>query len=99
MNQQSTSYLPPFPEDTVEGQYAEEIYEEDQNVNIQSLLKEMKDVLLTKAKNKGKRKQLTTFNPEGSPVESMLPRHVIPEESLIPPNPVPRVTSTSVTER
>ncbi|MBW0587883.1 hypothetical protein O181_127598 [Austropuccinia psidii MF-1] len=61
MNQQSTCYLPTLPEDTVEGQYAEGSEEEDQTVQIQSLIKQMKDLLLTQMKKKGKRR------PEYSP--------------------------------
>ncbi|MBW0571838.1 hypothetical protein O181_111553 [Austropuccinia psidii MF-1] len=41
MNQQSASDLPPLPEDTVEGQYSEESEEEDQTVQIQSLIKQI----------------------------------------------------------
>ncbi|MBW0509423.1 hypothetical protein O181_049138 [Austropuccinia psidii MF-1] len=99
MNQPSTSDLPPLPEDTVEEQYAEESDEEDQTVQIQSLMKQMQDLLLTQSKKKGKRKQSTTFTPGGSPIESTLPRHVRPEESPISPTPVPRATSTPVTEQ
>ncbi|MBW0585610.1 hypothetical protein O181_125325, partial [Austropuccinia psidii MF-1] len=45
MDQQSTSKLPPLPEDTVEGQYEEEDGEEDQTVKIQSFMKQMQDFL------------------------------------------------------
>ncbi|MBW0552428.1 hypothetical protein O181_092143 [Austropuccinia psidii MF-1] len=99
MNQPSTSDLPPLPEDTVEEQYAEESDEEDQTVQIQSLMKQMQDLFLNQSKKKGKRKQSTTFTPGGSPIESTLPRHVRPEESPILPTPVPRATSTPVTEQ
>ncbi|MBW0558383.1 hypothetical protein O181_098098 [Austropuccinia psidii MF-1] len=44
MNQYSKSDLPPLPEDTVEGQYAEESEEEDQTVQIQTLMKQMQDL-------------------------------------------------------
>ncbi|MBW0461623.1 hypothetical protein O181_001338 [Austropuccinia psidii MF-1] len=54
MNQQLTSDLPPLPEDTVEGQYAEESEDEDQTVQIQSPMKQMQDLSLKKEKRKGK---------------------------------------------
>ncbi|MBW0528202.1 hypothetical protein O181_067917 [Austropuccinia psidii MF-1] len=42
MDQQSTSKLPPLPEDTVEGQYEEENGGEDQTVKIQSFIKHIR---------------------------------------------------------
>ncbi|MBW0564902.1 hypothetical protein O181_104617 [Austropuccinia psidii MF-1] len=99
MNQQSTSDLPPLPEDTVEGQYAEESEEEDQTVQIQSLMKQMQDLLLTKSKKKGKRREQTSYTPGASPSEPTLPRHVRPEDSPISPTPGPRATSTPKTEQ
>ncbi|MBW0468341.1 hypothetical protein O181_008056 [Austropuccinia psidii MF-1] len=99
MNKQSTSDLPPLPKETVEEQYAEERDEEDQTVQIQSLMKKIKDLLLAQSKKKGKRKQSTTFTVGGSSIESTLPRHVRVEESPISPTPVPRATSTSETEQ
>ncbi|MBW0536303.1 hypothetical protein O181_076018 [Austropuccinia psidii MF-1] len=98
MNQQSTSDLPPLPEDTVEGQYAEESEEEDQTVQIQSLMKQMQDLLLTQSKKKGKRREQTSYTPGASPSEPTLPRHVRPEDSPISPTPGPRATSTPATE-
>ncbi|MBW0527418.1 hypothetical protein O181_067133 [Austropuccinia psidii MF-1] len=98
MNHQSTSDLPPLPEDTVEGQYAEESEEEDQTVQIQSLMKQMQDLLLTQRKKKGKIREQTPYTPGASPSESTLPRHVRPEDSQISPTPGPRATSTTATE-
>ncbi|MBW0589785.1 hypothetical protein O181_129500 [Austropuccinia psidii MF-1] len=89
MNQQSTSDLPPLPEDTVEGHYAEESEEEDQTVQIQSLMKEMKDLLLTQGKKKQKRREQASYTPVASPSEPTLPRHVRPEHSPISPTPDP----------
>ncbi|MBW0524369.1 hypothetical protein O181_064084 [Austropuccinia psidii MF-1] len=57
MDQQSTSKLPPLPEDSVEGQYEEESEEEYQTVQIQSLMKQMQYLLLTQKKKKGKRRE------------------------------------------
>ncbi|MBW0557883.1 hypothetical protein O181_097598 [Austropuccinia psidii MF-1] len=99
MNKPSTSDLPPFPEDAVEEQYAEESDEEDKTLQIQSLMKKMKDLFLAQIKKKGKRKQSTTFTSGGSPIESTLLRHLRHEESPISPTPVPRATSTPVTEQ
>ncbi|MBW0523920.1 hypothetical protein O181_063635 [Austropuccinia psidii MF-1] len=65
MNQPSTSDLPPFPEDTVEEQYAEESDEEDQTLQIQSLIKKIQVSFLTQSKKKGKRKQSEPFTPGG----------------------------------
>ncbi|MBW0590150.1 hypothetical protein O181_129865 [Austropuccinia psidii MF-1] len=94
MNQQSTSDLPPLPEENVEGKYAEESEEEDQTVQIQSLMKQMQDLLLTQSKKKGKRREQTSYTPGASPSEPTLPRHVRPEDSPISPTPGPRETST-----
>ncbi|MBW0583295.1 hypothetical protein O181_123010 [Austropuccinia psidii MF-1] len=99
MNQQSTSDLPPLPEDTVEGQYAEESEEEDQTVQIQSLMNQMQDLLLTQSKKKGKRREKTVYTPGASPNEPTLPRHVRPEGSPVSPTPGPRATSTPKTEQ
>ncbi|MBW0493914.1 hypothetical protein O181_033629 [Austropuccinia psidii MF-1] len=52
MEQTFSSNLPPLPEDTVEEQYAEESEEEDQTKTIQSLMKQMEDLLLTQGKKK-----------------------------------------------
>ncbi|MBW0535928.1 hypothetical protein O181_075643 [Austropuccinia psidii MF-1] len=99
MDQQSTSELPPLPEDTVEGQYAEESEEEDQTVQIQSLMKQIQDLLLTQSQKKGKRREQTSYTPGASPSEPTLTRHVRPEDSQISPTPGPRATSTSKTEQ
>ncbi|MBW0543019.1 hypothetical protein O181_082734 [Austropuccinia psidii MF-1] len=99
MNQQSTSDLPPLPEDTVEGQYAEESEEEDQTVQIQVLVKKMQDLLLTRSKKKVKRREQLSYTPGASPSEPTLPRHVRPEDSPISPTPGPRATSTPKTEQ
>ncbi|MBW0477944.1 hypothetical protein O181_017659 [Austropuccinia psidii MF-1] len=81
MDQQSTSNLPPLlPEDNMEEQYAEESEEEDQTEQIQSLMEQMQDLLLTQGKNKGKRIKSKSFTSVASPSEPTLPRHVIPEE-------------------
>ncbi|MBW0547627.1 hypothetical protein O181_087342 [Austropuccinia psidii MF-1] len=99
MEQQSSSNLPPLPEDTVEEQYAEESEEEDQTETIQSLMKKMQDLLLNQEKKKGKRRQSTSFTPGASPSEPTLPRHLRPEESPLSPKPGPRETSTPETEQ
>ncbi|MBW0570311.1 hypothetical protein O181_110026 [Austropuccinia psidii MF-1] len=83
MNQQSTSELPPLPEYTVEGHYAEKSEEEDQTVQIQSLMKQMQDLLLTQSKKKGKRREQTSYTPGASPSEPTLPMHLRPEDSPI----------------
>ncbi|MBW0513699.1 hypothetical protein O181_053414 [Austropuccinia psidii MF-1] len=62
MNQQSKSDLPPLPEDTVEGQYVEESEKEDQTVQRKSIMIQLKYILLTQRKKKGKRR------PEDSPI-------------------------------
>ncbi|MBW0553321.1 hypothetical protein O181_093036 [Austropuccinia psidii MF-1] len=98
MNQQSTSDLPPLPEDTVEGQYAEESAEEDQTVQIQSLMKQMQELLLTKSKKKGKRREQESFKLGASPSKPTLPRHVRREDSPISPKPGPRAISAPATE-
>ncbi|MBW0587840.1 hypothetical protein O181_127555 [Austropuccinia psidii MF-1] len=99
MDQQSTSNLPPLPpEDTGEEKYAEGSEEEDQTEQIQSLMKQMKDLLLTQGKKKGKRRQSTSFTPGASPSEPSLPRHVRPEESPKSPAPGPRAKYTPATE-
>ncbi|MBW0464568.1 hypothetical protein O181_004283 [Austropuccinia psidii MF-1] len=98
MNQKSTSDLPPLPENTVEVQYAEESEEEDQKVQIQSLMKKFQDLLLTQSKNKEKIREQTSYTPGASPSEPTLPRNVRPEDSPISPTPGPRATSTPATE-
>ncbi|MBW0582852.1 hypothetical protein O181_122567 [Austropuccinia psidii MF-1] len=98
MKQQSTSDLPPLPEDTVEGQYAEERKEKDQKVQIRSLMKQMQDILLTQGKKKGKRREQASYTHGASQSEPTLPRHVRPEDSPRSPTPGPRATSTPVTE-
>ncbi|MBW0567153.1 hypothetical protein O181_106868 [Austropuccinia psidii MF-1] len=99
MDQQSTSNLPPLPpEDTGEDQYAEKSKEEDQTLQIESLMKQMQDILLAQSKKKGKRRVSTSYTPGGSPSEPTLPRHVRPEESPSSPTPGPRATSTPATE-
>ncbi|MBW0537447.1 hypothetical protein O181_077162 [Austropuccinia psidii MF-1] len=90
MNKQSTSDLPPLPEDTVEGKYAEESEEEDQTVQIQSLMKQMQDLLLTQRKKKEKRREKESYTPGASSSEHTLPRHVRPEDSPISPTPGPK---------
>ncbi|MBW0497325.1 hypothetical protein O181_037040 [Austropuccinia psidii MF-1] len=80
MNQQSTSDLPPLLKDTVEGQYAEESEEEDQAVQIQSLVKQMQDLLLKKREKKGKIREQTPYTPGDSLSEPTLQRHVRPED-------------------
>ncbi|MBW0478714.1 hypothetical protein O181_018429 [Austropuccinia psidii MF-1] len=81
MDQQYTSNIPPLPpEYTGEEQYAEESEEEDQTLQIQSLMKQMQDILSTQSKKKGKRRGSTSYTPGGSPSEPTLPRHVRPEE-------------------
>ncbi|MBW0496332.1 hypothetical protein O181_036047 [Austropuccinia psidii MF-1] len=99
MDQLSTSNLPPSaPGDTVEEHYAEESEEEDQTVQIQSLMKKIQDILLNQSKKKGKRRGFTSYTPGGSPSKLTLPRHVTPEESLSSHKPGPRATSTPETE-
>ncbi|MBW0460466.1 hypothetical protein O181_000181 [Austropuccinia psidii MF-1] len=87
MDQQSTSKLPPLPEDTVEGQYEEEDGEEDQTVKIQSFLKQTQDFLLSQTSKKGKRRQSIPNTPGNSPSEPTLPRHIRPEDSPISQTP------------
>ncbi|MBW0576478.1 hypothetical protein O181_116193 [Austropuccinia psidii MF-1] len=99
MNQKSTSDLPPLPEETVEGHYAEESAEEDQILKIQSLLKQMQDLLLTQSKKKGNIREQTSYTPGAIPSEPTLPRHVMPEDSPLSPTPGPRATSTPNTEQ
>ncbi|MBW0510054.1 hypothetical protein O181_049769 [Austropuccinia psidii MF-1] len=99
MNQKSTSDLPPLPEETVEGQYAEASAEEDERVQIQSLMKKMQDLLLTRSKKKGNMREQTSYTPGASPSEPSLPRHVRPEDSPISPTPGPRATSTPKKEQ
>ncbi|MBW0589889.1 hypothetical protein O181_129604 [Austropuccinia psidii MF-1] len=103
---QSTSKLPPLPEDTVEGKYAEESEEEDQSEYLKRLYKEtqeqmaqkLQDIMNNLSKAKGKRREKTSYTPGASPSEPSLPRHVRPEESTISPTPVPRAKSTPATE-
>ncbi|MBW0573611.1 hypothetical protein O181_113326 [Austropuccinia psidii MF-1] len=103
---QSTSKLPPLPEDTVEGQYEEESKEEDQSEYLMRLFKEtqeqmaqkLQDTINNLSKKKGKRRGSTSYTPGASPSEPSLPRHFRPEESPISPTPVPRETSTPATE-
>ncbi|MBW0563409.1 hypothetical protein O181_103124 [Austropuccinia psidii MF-1] len=98
MNQQSTSDLPPLPEDTVEGQYAEESEEEDKTVQIQRIMKQIQDLLLTQSKKKDKRREKSSYTPGASPSEPTLPRNVRHEYSPISPTPGARATSTPETE-
>ncbi|MBW0484827.1 hypothetical protein O181_024542 [Austropuccinia psidii MF-1] len=99
MDLQSTPNLPPLPpEDTVEEHHSEEIAGEDQTVKIQSLMKQMQDILLTKNKKKGKRRGSEFYTPGASASEPTLPSHVRPEESPSSPTPGPRATSTPATE-
>ncbi|MBW0532290.1 hypothetical protein O181_072005 [Austropuccinia psidii MF-1] len=92
MDQQFTSNSPLLPpEDTGEEQYAEESEEEDQTVQIQSLIKQMQDILSALSKKKGKRRGSTSYTPGGSPSEPTLPTQVRPEESQSSPTPGPRV--------
>ncbi|MBW0562772.1 hypothetical protein O181_102487 [Austropuccinia psidii MF-1] len=99
MDQQSTSELSPLPENTVEGQYAEESEEEDQTVQIQSLMKQIQDLFLTQSRQKGKRREQTAYTPGASPSEPTLPRNVRPEDSPISPKHGPRATCTPKTEQ
>ncbi|MBW0568889.1 hypothetical protein O181_108604 [Austropuccinia psidii MF-1] len=99
MDSKSTSELSPLPEDIVEGWYAEESEEEDQTVRIQSLMKQIQDLFLIHSKNKGKRREQTSYTPGASPSEPSLPRHVRPEDSPISPTPGPGATSTPKTEQ
>ncbi|MBW0488647.1 hypothetical protein O181_028362 [Austropuccinia psidii MF-1] len=94
MGQQSTSKLPPLPEDTVEGQYEEENGEEVKTVKIQSFMKQMQDFLLSQTSKKGKRRQSIPNTPWNSPSESTLPRHIRPEDSPISTTFGPSATST-----
>ncbi|MBW0569063.1 hypothetical protein O181_108778 [Austropuccinia psidii MF-1] len=99
MHQQSTSELPPLPKDTVEGKYAEESEEEDKTVQIQILMKQMQDLLLTQSKKKGKRGEQRSYTSGASPSEPTFPRHVRPEDSPISPTLGPRATSTPKKEQ
>ncbi|MBW0540367.1 hypothetical protein O181_080082 [Austropuccinia psidii MF-1] len=58
----------------------------------------MQDLFLTQSKEKGKRKEQTSYTPGASPSEPTLPRHVRPEDSPISPTPGPRATSFPATE-
>ncbi|MBW0489548.1 hypothetical protein O181_029263 [Austropuccinia psidii MF-1] len=98
MNQQSTSDLPPLPEDTVEGQHVEESEEEHHTVQIQRIMKKIQDLLLKQSKKKGKRREQSSYTPGASPSEPTLPRHVRAEDSPISPTTGPRATSTPATE-
>ncbi|MBW0590642.1 hypothetical protein O181_130357 [Austropuccinia psidii MF-1] len=83
---QSTSKLPPLPEDTVEGQYAEESEEEDQSEYLMRPFKEtqeqtaqkLQDTINNLSKKKGKRRESASYTPGASPNEPSLPRHVRP---------------------
>ncbi|MBW0527223.1 hypothetical protein O181_066938 [Austropuccinia psidii MF-1] len=99
MDQQSTSELPPLPEDTVEGKYAEESEEEDQKGQIKSIMKQMQDSLLIQSKKKWKIRKQKSYTPGASPSELKLPRHSRPEDSQISPRPVPTATSTPKIEQ
>ncbi|MBW0577642.1 hypothetical protein O181_117357, partial [Austropuccinia psidii MF-1] len=96
--EQSTSKLPPLPEDTVEEQYEEESEEEDQSEHVKNILSQLQILLTGSKKKKGKRRESTSYTPGASPSEATLPRHVRPEESPISPTPGPRATSTPATE-
>ncbi|MBW0504585.1 hypothetical protein O181_044300 [Austropuccinia psidii MF-1] len=99
MDQKSTSELPPLPEHTLEGQYAEGIEEEDKKVHIQSHRKKMKALLLTQRKKESKRSKQTYYTAIAIPSEPTLPRHVRSKDSPIPPTPDPREKSTPKTEK
>ncbi|MBW0521422.1 hypothetical protein O181_061137 [Austropuccinia psidii MF-1] len=98
MDQQSTSKLPPLPEDTVEVPYEEEDGEEDQTVKIQRFMKKMQGFLLSQASKTEKRRQSIANTPRHSPSEPTLPRHIRTEYSQTSPTPGPRGTSTPETE-
>ncbi|MBW0569684.1 hypothetical protein O181_109399 [Austropuccinia psidii MF-1] len=75
MHQQSTSNLSLLPpEDTGEEQYAEESEEEDQDVQIQSLMKQIQDILSAQSKKKEKRRCSTSYTPGGSPTTEPRPQ-------------------------
>ncbi|MBW0570667.1 hypothetical protein O181_110382 [Austropuccinia psidii MF-1] len=103
---QSTSKLPPLPEDTVEGHYEEESEEGDQSEYLMRLFKgtqekmaqKLQDTINNLTKKKGKRTEATSYTPGASPSEPSLPRNVRPEESPRSPTPVPRAISTPATE-
>ncbi|MBW0552463.1 hypothetical protein O181_092178 [Austropuccinia psidii MF-1] len=99
MDQQFTSNLPPFSQDNVEQQYADEIEEEDQTETIQIPMSQMKDILLASGKKNGKTRQSVSFTPRASPSEQTLPVPVGPEESLSSPTPGPKAISTPETEQ
>ncbi|MBW0518863.1 hypothetical protein O181_058578 [Austropuccinia psidii MF-1] len=99
MDQQSTSELPPLPQDTVEGQNLKESEEEDQTLQIQILIKQMQELFLTQRKNKQNRQGQKPYTPGACPSEPTLPRHVKPEDSPISPIPGPRPTSTPKTQK
>ncbi|MBW0496528.1 hypothetical protein O181_036243 [Austropuccinia psidii MF-1] len=99
MGQQSSSNLPPLPEDIVEEQFAEESEEEDQTETIKIIMKQMQNLLLAQDKEKGNRRQSTTFTPGASPREPTLPTHVRPEDSPSSLTPGPRANSTSPKEK
>ncbi|MBW0516778.1 hypothetical protein O181_056493 [Austropuccinia psidii MF-1] len=98
MNQQSTSDLPPLPEDTGEGQYAEESKEEGQKSTNTKSFEKMQELFLTQSKKKGKRREQASYTPVASPSEPTLPKHVRHEYSPISPTPGPRETFTPETE-
>ncbi|MBW0523237.1 hypothetical protein O181_062952 [Austropuccinia psidii MF-1] len=94
MDQQSTSKLPPLPEDTVEAQYEEEDGEEDKTVKTQSFMKQMQDFLLSQTSKKGKRRQSIPNKSGNSPCEQTLPSNIGLEDSPISPTPGPRAIYT-----
>ncbi|MBW0468620.1 hypothetical protein O181_008335 [Austropuccinia psidii MF-1] len=61
-------------------------------------MKQMQDLLLTKIKKKGKRREQSSYTPGASPSELTLPRHVRTEDSPVYPTPGPRATSNPATE-
>ncbi|MBW0476388.1 hypothetical protein O181_016103 [Austropuccinia psidii MF-1] len=83
----------------VEGEYSEESEEEDQTVQIQSVIKKIENLLATQRKKNGKRREKSFYTPGASPGEYTLPRHFRPEDSPILPTPGPRATSTPKTEK
>ncbi|MBW0590578.1 hypothetical protein O181_130293 [Austropuccinia psidii MF-1] len=62
------------------------------------MAQKLKSAINNLSKNKGKRRESTSYTPGASPSEPSLPRHVRPEESPISPTPLPRATSTLATE-
>ncbi|MBW0474163.1 hypothetical protein O181_013878 [Austropuccinia psidii MF-1] len=61
-------------------------------------MKQMKYLLLTQRKKKGKRREQSSYTPGASKREPSFPKNLSPEDSPISPTPGPRVTSTPPTE-